>query len=148
MNIRLNILVVFVLWALAGCAPENSPSNSVKLLALGCQLTLPQGYVISTTETGPIRGQFVGSKMNSAQFFEYYPNKTWAEVSTNFEQSIHTLQANQLGEIVHLVVEYRPMNKSGSILEYHVFFNQTEYLGTPVSAKTNFAEQFAACAST
>jgi hypothetical protein len=148
MNIRSNILIAFSLWALVACAPERSTSSTVKLVALGCQLSLPQGYVISSSETGPIRGQFVGAEMNGTQFFEYFPNKNWEEISSSFDPSVRTLRAEQLGEVKHLVVEYRPTTNSNEIWEYNVFSNQSEYLGVPVSANANFEQQFKACAST
>ena len=119
----------------------------MKLLVFGCELTLPEGYIISSTGAGLIRGQFVGSNMEASQFFEYFPVNSWEEVASKIGGEIPVLLSERIGPLTHLVVEYRsPMNGSYVMWKYNVFSSESEYFGFPARANDSFESQFRSCA--
>ena len=139
-------LIFFSLLTLTACQFDSSENSGVKLRAVGCDLEIPVGYVISSTNNGSIRGSITGPNQTSLSFFEYSQNQSWSEVSAKLNWEVKVLSSEELGELSHLQVEYTPLGVSGPNWTYDVITNESEYFGSPVQPGDFFIGQFEACA--
>ncbi len=133
-------LIVFLLVAgQVGC----SETDRGKLLALGCQIYIPDGYDLSPNERGNIHSMYAGADTASYPVIQYYPKVSFDDHVSKENIALKILSEEQLGHLRFLKVKF---HVNAYEFTWDVIASDSAFFASQAMRGTEILDQFGACA--
>jgi len=108
MNVISKIVTAILLCTCAFGSVNSSESSGVRLVALGCELNIPIGYILHWQNGGYLTGSYVGDGAISNPVFHFHPVKA-IDAQDNGPNEI--LSETKLGKYRYAKIKgYGPVN--------------------------------------
>jgi hypothetical protein len=133
-------LIVFLLAASqVGC----SETDRRKLLALGCQIYMPNNYDLTPNEQGNIHSMYAGADAASYPVIQYYPKVSFDDHVSKENIAFKILSEEQLGHLRFLRVKFYVNAYENT---WDVIAGDSAFFVSQAMRGTEILDQFKTCA--
>jgi hypothetical protein len=133
-------LIVFLLAASqVGC----SETDRGKLLALGCQIYMPNNYDLTPNDQGNIHSMYAGADAASYPVIQYYPKVSFDDHASKENIAFKILSEEQLGHLRFLKVKFYV---NAYETTWDVITSDSAFFVSQAMRGTEILDQFRACA--
>lgn len=131
------IVSVALTWAVS-FAVFGSESVGVSIEALGCQIQVPNGYVLRWDDSSMLQGSYTGEEIKLHPVFQYFPSTPYESRSSAVSRVI---EEEDFGDFRYLRVNLGPGP------DWEVLVGESSFFATLATRNSPFIAQFEACAA-
>jgi hypothetical protein len=144
MKITAKLILTISLSTLFFVQAIGAAPTGVKLRALGCEINIPSGYVLSPNNQGNIHASYVGKNHLSNPHFQYYPKDSMDDHVSNESNYFTVLSEEKSGDLRFLKVKFDRKPKPD--VTWDVITSNAAFFAAWGVPDSKFLKQFRECA--